>query len=217
MSLTSTLVPLFAIVGAVGLAVAFIKAKAPAKNDNAIGQDAAFKAKTLLTANELEFLARLEFAAPELRFCPQVAMGALLEPAVPRKDAKAYYRSRGMFAQKIVDFVAQRRDTGAVVAVIELDDRTHSVEKDEKRDAMLAQAGYKIIRWHSKNKPSVAEIRATLVPQATTYAAPSQPSDASQETRAQAVPSRPISNSGPNSKPATRLLSTREGPEATTR
>ena len=49
---------------------------------------------------------------------PQVAMGALLDPAVPRSDRKAYYRLRGMFSQKIVDFVAQRKTDGQIVAVI---------------------------------------------------------------------------------------------------
>lgn len=124
-----------------------------------------FKAKTLLTANELEFFARLEAAVPELRFLAQVAMGALLEPTVPRSQTKAYYRQRGMFSQKIVDFVAQNRHDGSVVAIIELDDRTHDAGKDAKRDAMLASAGYRTIRWESKFKPNAAAIRAELVPQ----------------------------------------------------
>lgn len=122
-----------------------------------------FKSKPLLTPNELEFLQRLEAAVPELRFCPQVAMGALLQPAVERRDRSAYYSQRGRFAQKIVDYVAQQRDDGAVVAVIELDDRTHNRAKDAERDAMLASAGYRIIRWQSRAKPDAAAIREALV------------------------------------------------------
>lgn len=128
------------------------------------GAGAKFKAKPLLTDNEMEFLSRLEGAAPELRFCPQVAMGALMDPAVTRGDRKAYYRLRGMFSQKIVDFVAQRRSDGQIVAVIELDDRTHDAEKDARRDEMLTSAGYRIVRWQSKSKPDSAAIRAALVP-----------------------------------------------------
>ena len=45
-----------------------------------------------------------------------------------------------------------------VVAIVELDDRTHSNDKDGKRDAMLEQAGYKVVRWQSKKKPSTQEI-----------------------------------------------------------
>ena len=123
-----------------------------------------FKSKVLLTANELEFLGRLEAAMPELRFCPQVALGALLEPAVPRRDGREFYRLRGMFSQKIVDFVAQRRTDGAVIALIELDDRTHDSATDAQRDAITQSAGYKVIRWNSKAKPVAAAIQEQLRP-----------------------------------------------------
>ncbi len=180
MSTTSNLITLAVVVIGGGLvASAVLKAKlAGAGSDNA-----KFKAKTLLTANELEFLGRLEAAAPELRFCPQVAMGAVLDPAVPRSDGKAYYRLRGMFSQKIVDFVAQRRADGSIVAVIELDDRTHETEKDAKRDAMLASAGYRVVRWNSKTKPDAAAIRAGLMP---------PPTAAPQQARAQHLPRRGV-------------------------
>ncbi len=160
MSTTSNLITLLAVVGAGAIGIAVLKAKLA-------GQQAAgakFKQKTLLTPNELEFLGRLEAAAPELRFFPQVAMGALLDPAVPRSDGKAYYRLRGMFSQKIVDFVAQRRSDGAIVAIIELDDRTHDSGKDAKRDEMLQNAGYQIVRWNSKSKPDATGIRRALFP-----------------------------------------------------
>jgi len=123
-----------------------------------------YKAKALLTDNELEFLIRLESAVPELRICPQVAMGAILDPAVSRKhDPKRYFKLRGAFAQNIIDFVAMDRRSGAIIAIIELDDRTHSVEKDAKRDAMLSSAGYRSIRWQSKAKPDTATIRRELL------------------------------------------------------
>jgi hypothetical protein len=163
MTTTSNLI----VLAVVGVGVAFgagmLKAKLALKRDDT----ADFKQKPLLSENELEFLARLETAMPQLRFHAQVSMGALIEPAVHRKDAKAYYRLRGMFSQKIVDFVAQHRETGSVVAVIELDDRTHDSGKDAKRDAMLSTAGYKIIRWHSKKKPDLTAIKAALEVRAT--------------------------------------------------
>jgi len=47
------------------------------------------RGRTLLTANELDFLLRLEAAVPEIRFHAQVAMGALLEPAFTKgSDAR---------------------------------------------------------------------------------------------------------------------------------
>jgi len=142
------------------VSLAILKAKRASKGDaNATDQ---FKAKRLLSANEIEFIGRMESACPELRFHAQVSMGAILDPAVPSIDRKAFMRIRGQFSQKIIDFVAQDRQSGEIVAIIELDDRTHKAEKDNKRDAMLKSAGYRTIRWESKNKPNAAVIRAEL-------------------------------------------------------
>ena len=125
---------------------------------------ASFKAKPLLTANELEFLGRLEAAAPELRMLAQISMGALMQPAVASSNRKAYMSQRGRIAQKVVDFVAMERSTGTVIALIELDDRTHVASKDTARDAMTASAGYRTLRFESRAKPDTAQIRAALYP-----------------------------------------------------
>lgn len=187
MSTTSNLVTLVAVAAAGAVALAILKAKLGGS-----GGEAKFKAKPLLTPNELEFLTRLEAAAPELRFFPQVAMGALLDPAVPRSDRRAYYRLRGMFSQKIVDFVAQRRADGQVVAIIELDDRTHDSGKDARRDGMLHSAGYRTVRWNSKAKPDAAAIRAQLLPPVASAPTSQPPAAAPQPRR----PS-PGTNPGP--------------------
>ncbi len=164
MSTASTLGTLFAFLAVGGVALVILKAKLAAKSGT---EGEKFKAKDLFTPNELEFLVRLETAAPEIRFHGQVSMGAILEPTASKKDGKAFYSARGQFAQKQIDFVAQDRKTGRIVAIIELDDRTHSAEKDAKRDAMLNGAGYRTIRWNSKNKPDTAAIRAQLFPVST--------------------------------------------------
>jgi hypothetical protein len=158
MSTTSNILIALGVVGIGAIVLAILKAKLSAV---ATGQTK-FKKKAMLTANEFEFLARLEAAAPELRFCPQVSMGALIDPAVSRSDGKAYFRLRGMFSQKIVDFVAQKRSDGSIVAIVELDDRTHDSAKDAKRDSMLVSAGYRVVRWNSKTKPDAAVIRMEL-------------------------------------------------------
>jgi hypothetical protein len=153
------------VLGAIVIGLAVMKSKIAGGGSADLAGDR-FKAKPMLTANELEFLSRLEAAVPELRICPQVAMGAILDPGVPRSDRKTFMRLRGMFAQKIIDFVVQDRATGTIVAIVELDDRTHSGEKDARRDAMLASAGYKVVRWQSKDKPDITAIRSELAPQA---------------------------------------------------
>ena len=139
------------------------QSKRAGAGDGVVDATVKFKSKTLMTANELEFLTRLEEAVPEWRFHAQVAMRAILDPAVPRQDVKAYFRARGMFSQKIVDFVAQSRSDGQIKAIIELDDKTHDADKDLKRDSMLTGAGYRVVRYPSKAKPISQRIRADLL------------------------------------------------------
>lgn len=153
------IVPLLLIVVLFGLAMAFLVFKGRRTEHGR-----RFKSRTFLTPNELEFLQRLEQSAPELRFHAQVAMGALLEPAIAkRNDARAHMSARGSFSQKIVDYVAQSREDGSVVAIIELDDRTHDTARDARRDAMLDEAGYLVVRWNSKAKPDANAIRQCLL------------------------------------------------------
>jgi hypothetical protein len=157
-TLNIAIVLAFVVIAIMGLAALKARRQGEAGEPTSGG----VKAKRLLTSNELEFLARLEAACPELRFHAQVAMGAVLEPSVPRSNRQAFMRARGRFAQKIIDFVAQDRNSGEVVAIIELDDRTHNAEKDAKRDDLLQSAGYRTVRWDSKDKPDAVAIRALL-------------------------------------------------------
>lgn len=127
------------------------------------GRGARLKKKLLLTANELEFAARLEQALPGMRVCPQVSMGALLDVDGVKDDRRALLVARGRFSQKIVDFAIQDRRSGDVILLVELDDRTHSRAKDEQRDAMLRGVGYNTLRFNSKAKPEVAALREQLL------------------------------------------------------
>lgn len=116
--------------------------------------------RALLTDNEIDFLERLEAAFPEYRVFCQVSMGALMAPDVPG-GSPDFLAIRGRFAQKVVDFVLL---DGAleVVALVELDDRTHRVERDAERDAMTASAGYVTLRYQSRAKPEPAALRDEL-------------------------------------------------------
>ncbi|KAK42875.1 hypothetical protein BG58_37710 [Caballeronia jiangsuensis] len=55
----------------------------------------------------------------------------------------------------------------ALVAVVELDDRTHDAARDAVRDAYLASAGIRTIRFQSKAKPDESGIRSALFPSET--------------------------------------------------
>jgi len=111
-----------------------------------------YKLKPLMTDNEKEFYVRLVEALPNHYIFSQVALGALLQPNIKGNNRK-YYSVRGTFSQKIADYVVCDKAM-KVVAIVELDDRTHSTNKDGKRDAMLEQAGYTVVRWNSKKKPT---------------------------------------------------------------
>jgi hypothetical protein len=63
------------------------------------------------------------------------------------------------------DFVVCSKDS-KVIAVIELDDKTHNaknrVEADAKKDRATQSAGLKIIRWNVKSMPGPSEIISTF-------------------------------------------------------
>jgi hypothetical protein len=116
-----------------------------------------FDPRPVLTPNEKEFYGRLYRALPDYIIWAQVSMSALIEPAVSRADPQFMMR-RNRVAQKYVDFVVVNRSTLDPVAIIELDDITHDPAKDAKRDEMLEGAGYVVLRWHSRRKPSTRVI-----------------------------------------------------------
>lgn len=144
------------LVGVILLAVLALKltriAKAPAAASAVVS-------RPILSENEREFFHRLQRALPSYYVFPQVAANALLKVAtgVPQKR---YHATRNRFAQKHVDFVVCHRDSLDVVAIVELDDRTHQASKDALRDEMFGGAGYKTYRFESRRKPSDNEIAA---------------------------------------------------------
>ena len=127
------------------------------------GRDPAYKSRAIMTENELEFFGRLVAALPEHYIFPQVAMAALLEPAAA--DRKRAHGDRLRIAQQRIDYVVCNRRC-EVVAVVELDDKTHSDAKDQVRDGRLAQGGFRTVRFESRQRPSPAAIRAAVLPAA---------------------------------------------------
>jgi hypothetical protein len=118
----------------------------------------AVRAKALLTGNEREFYGRLRRAlGPQFEVVPQVAMGALMDVALPREHPQ-FWAIREQFSRKIVDYVVCERRTMRVIAAVELDDRTHDPERDRRRDALMAAAGIRTLRWDSRRKPSEVQI-----------------------------------------------------------
>ncbi|SEK02252.1 Protein of unknown function [Sphingobium sp. AP50] len=119
-------------------------------------------AKSFMTAREEAMLETLEHLLPAHRIHAQVAMGALLKPSA-RVDRRRRHAARNVFSQKIVDFVVQDRTTGRVIALIEVDDRSHKAVRDDRRDAMTARAGYHTVRIPASASASLADVMPFLV------------------------------------------------------
>jgi len=112
----------------------------------------------LVTENECEFFQRLRTALPHYHICTQVAFSALLKPASGITNSE-YFSILGRYSRKRADFVVCEPATMDVIAIIELDDRTHRKKDDDQRDELLHAAGYSIYRYPSHQKPSVEELR----------------------------------------------------------
>ena len=98
--------------------------------------------KQLLTNREQQMFSVLSSALPECVVLAQVSFSALV--------TAEGWQSRNRFNRKVADFVLCSKQMN-VIAVIELDDRSHIGREllDRERDAMLKQAGYTTIRYQS--------------------------------------------------------------------
>ncbi|MCK6412882.1 MAG: DUF2726 domain-containing protein [Azonexus sp.] len=122
-----------------------------------------YAGKPILTDNELGFYhtLRTAFAEDDIVVLPQVAMNAFIKPG-SGETGKRYAAARATFAQKHVDFLLCTADTLEILAIVELDDRSHSLERDLARDAITRSAGYPTLRFHSRRKPDIDELRDYL-------------------------------------------------------
>jgi hypothetical protein len=115
--------------------------------------------KPLMTHNEKAFFQRLQRALPRHYVFPQVSFGALVTDD-GRLTQQKRWAVRSRFDRKIADFVVCDRESLEVVALVELDDRTHSKATDSRRDELTKAAGYHTMRFQSKQKPTETEIAA---------------------------------------------------------
>ena len=111
------------------------------------------KRKQLLTNREQQMFSVLSSALPECVVLAQVSFSALV--------TAEGWQSRNRFNRKVADFVLCSKQMN-VIAVIELDDRSHigREHQDRERDAMLKQAGYTTIRYPSI--PTTEQIRRDI-------------------------------------------------------
>jgi hypothetical protein len=119
-----------------------------------------FRRRSVMTPNEREFHGRLEAAFPGYQIWPQVPILALVRPDA-RERSRAFWAAFRLISNTRVDWVIARNME--VVAIIELDDRTHDVRKDARRDRVLNSCGYRIVRFNSKRRPDPGQIRDAVL------------------------------------------------------
>lgn len=109
--------------------------------------------KPVMTARERKMYHLLQTVLPECTVLAQVAFSALV-------TAKGW-ANRNRFDRKVADFVLCNQQLH-VIAVIELDDRSHAgrERQDKERDAMLRLAGYVTLRY--ANLPTQQALRADV-------------------------------------------------------
>jgi hypothetical protein len=130
------------------------------KNSKGTSRTGTYRQCKLMTDNEAEFFGRLVVALPDHYIFPQVAMSALLDTT--SSDKKTAHSDRLRIAQQRIDYVVCTKSC-EVVAVVELDDKTHSRAKDQLRDARLEQGGIRTVRFQSRSKPGVEAIRTMIL------------------------------------------------------
>lgn len=116
-----------------------------------------YNRREFLTKNEKDCFAYLKKIFPEYHICPQVSMGAVLEPAIStnnpnKKERSSYTVLRNQIQCKVIDF-AMLNEKMNIEFIIELDDKSHDNKKDKDslRDFNLLQAGIPTVRFRRVN------------------------------------------------------------------
>lgn len=122
---------------------------------------ASISIKPLLTATELKFSRLLDEAIPTFRVMYQVA----LDQTIKIKDHPGSMKIWNKLNRLTFDFVLIDKDSN-VVAVIELDDKSHfgaaSIKRDQKKDELIKFLGKPLLRFQASNMPSVDELRSSI-------------------------------------------------------
>ncbi|MCP1290343.1 DUF2726 domain-containing protein [Chromobacterium sp. S0633] len=150
----TTIVIIFILMAIVAIAMSGAKkSKAPKRSFNDVTSLRQFgsarfkiKGKTLLTQREQECFNRLaKSLSPDFLVFPQVAFSQIIDTEGGSKfDNEGLRRT---MSQKVADFVICKTDL-TMIAIIELDDRSHigKEDKDRQRDSIIRQIGLMPLR-----------------------------------------------------------------------
>jgi hypothetical protein len=118
-----------------------------------------YRRATIMTDNEREFYGRLLAACPNCQIWPQVPILALVRPDA-KEGSRAFWLAFKRISNTRVDWVVVQ--DMEVVAIIELDDRSHDARKDAQRDRILKSCGYRVVRFSSSRRPDPRQIHEAI-------------------------------------------------------
>ena len=121
-----------------------------------------YYAKKPITKTELILYYRLVNALPDKIILAQVQLSRVRGVKKGYKFGEWHNRINRMS----LDFVICRKEDAGIIAVIELDDKSHEKEEriraDEKKDKALKSANIRIIRWKVQDMPDERTIKQEL-------------------------------------------------------
>ena len=121
-----------------------------------------YRRSTIMTENEREFYERLLAACPDCQIWPQVPILALVRPDA-KEGSRAFWMAFKRISNTRVDW-AIVKDL-EVLAIVELDDRSHDARKDAQRDRILKSCGYRVVRFSSSRRPDPRQIHEAIFPE----------------------------------------------------
>ena len=145
-----------------------------------------YRKKSMLTGSERDFYFRLRHALPECHVCPQVAASALIEPAGMGKMRQ--HALTALDGQR-VGYAVFDEDMD-LLAVVELAHRSRPTRAERAREACLASAGIRTVRFQAKRLPSETRIRTSIFERRSVRSAQQAPQSADKELEFRKTPWR---------------------------
>ncbi len=150
-----------------GVILLLIVLKLLFSKNNAVGQPYKYVLnKTLFTPAERSFLGVLDLAvADQYRIFGKVRVADILLPGKGLNKSN-WQIAFNKVSAKHFDFVLCNKQTLEVIAVIELDDKSHQKAKTQHRDSLLASvcatADLPLVRFATQSSYQVAEIQQKI-------------------------------------------------------
>lgn len=117
--------------------------------------------KPLMTQAERRVCFMIERALPGARVHSQVSMGAIMNPAKGLTKSE-WWTTFNKFSSMRIDFVVEDPETGAVILLVELDDRTHNSRGDRDRDELTRHAGFQTVRIPAGRRPTQQSVASLI-------------------------------------------------------